>query len=742
MNSRRRCREVSPEEPLPAEAGGRPTKCARRPDHKEVMATIENLMIKLSDYNSATVQGRIEDLSYYVTDTLHIYKWDILRTLVDCVEKYPMQCGAYATFVGLVNVQDYEFGSECLKCVTQQLVKALYEGEWLKAQSLVLLLADLVNTNVLTVGSMLQLLNSLVDVCEEEDASHRRRDFYAHLVLSSLPLVGRELYEKKETVLQTLLKRLQVYIKRERSPGEGTRLLRIFNNCDVPQLDYLELLWLQIKRLMHAKWIEKELLRPYAAFDENLSTALQHHLPPFQPPCHEDDSADYPHPWLVFRLFEANDFPPHMRMPDELDIGRHIIEAHIMETVRLHHLERKICAERLMAYCVAKPTRPMEHCIIEVLLGQMLQLPSSPLLTINYGALIIELCKLVPDKFPRIVAQAADMLYTQLEYMNPSSFDRFVNWFSHHLSNFRYQWNWQDWENSITLPEFHPTRQFVRELLKKCMRLSYHQHIVQLVPASYAPLLPASPDPNFKYIDGLLPGAKLAKHVLDAIRSKCAPELLGGLLEATTELDEGLKINVLMQSLLHLGCKSFTHIFSLLSKFQPVLKMLAHNDANQLAMLRALFEVWSNNEHVKLVVADKLLKMHIVSNHAVVAWVFNPSLKSELVKMYLWELLNLTVRYTKYHMRITEDNQSTDLNCLLLNIAQTCVKVLMDHRKSEQSSEVDYWFQWIQGRLLQLLFNYIDDVRKISSKLREIAFEAEEAKSLSNMINDYLNYIT
>ncbi|TDG42951.1 hypothetical protein AWZ03_010620 [Drosophila navojoa] len=735
MNSRRRHREDSPEEPVP-------TKCPRRPDHNEVMATIENLMIKLSDYNIATVQGRIEDLSYYVTDTLHIYKWDILRSLVDCVEKYPMQSGAYATFVGLVNVQDYEFGSECLKCVTQHLMKALYEGEWLKAQSLVLLLADLVNTNVLTIGSMLQLLNSFVDVCEEEDASQRRRDFYAHLVLGSLPLMGRELYEKKETALQTLLKRLKHYIKKQRSSGESTRLLRIFNSCaDVPQHDYLELLWLQIMRLMHDKWIEKELLRPYAAFDSKLSTALQHHLPPFQPPCYEDDSADYPHPWIVFRLFEVTDFPPHMRMPDEMDIGRHTIEAHIMETVRLHHLERKICAERLLAYCLAKPTLPTEHCIIEVLLGQMLQLPSSPLLTINYGALVIELCKLVPDKFPRIVAQAADMLYTQLEYMNPSSFDRFVNWFSHHLSNFRYQWNWQDWENSIALPEFHPTRLFVRELLKKCMRLSYHQHIVRLVPTSYGPLLPPSPDPNFKYIDGLLPGANLAKHLLEAIRSKCAPELVGGLMEATTELNDGLKINVLMQTLLHLGCKSFTHIFSLLGKFQPVLKVLANSDANQLAMMQALFEVWSNNEHVKLVVTDKLLKMHIVSNHAVVAWVFDSSLKSELVKMYLWELLNLTVRYTKYHMREAEDNQSIDLNALLLKIVQTCVKDLMDHRKSEQSSQVDYWFQWIQGRLLQLLFNYIEDVRKISSKLREIAFEAEEAKSLSSMINDYLNYI-
>ncbi|XP_030555742.1 nuclear cap-binding protein subunit 1-like [Drosophila novamexicana] len=740
MNSRRRWREDSPEDAEPVEMGSRPSKMPRRNDHKEVMGTIENLMVKLSD-NSATVQGRIEDLSYYVADTLHIYKWDILRILVECVASHPMQSGAYATFVGLVNVRDYEFGGECLNCLVQQLLKSLLEGEWTKARSLVLLLADLVNTSVLTVGSMLQLLNALANVCEEEASPQRRRDFYAHLVLGTLPLIGRELYEKKEVALQALIKRLQLYMKKERTCTDGVRLLRIWSNGDVPQHDYLELLWQQITRLLRDNWIEQELLRPYAPFDETLSTALQHHLPALEPPRYEPDTVTYPRPWLVFRLFEVSDFPPDMRMPDELDIGRHAIESHILETLELYHLERKICAERLLAYCVARPTLAMEHCIVEVLLGQMLQLPSSPLLTINYGALLIELCKLVPDKFPRVVAQAADMLYTQLEYMNASSFDRFVNWFSHHLSNFRYQWNWQDWESCTTVPELHPSSMFVRELLKKCMRLSYYQHVVQMMPISFAALLPVSPDPNFKYINELLPGAKLAKHLLEAIRSKCAPELLGGLVESTTELEDALKINVLMQTFLHLGCKSFTHIFSIFSKFQAVLKMLACNDANQMSMLSALFELWASNEQVKLVVADKLMKMQIVGAHVIVAWVFDPALKQELVKMYMWELLNLTVKYTKFHRRDSEQDQASRLEALLLNIVQSCVQVLTKHQPASQELEIDYWFDWVQGRLQELLFNYMEDVRNISSKLRQIATELEECKRLSNMLNDYLDYI-
>lgn len=103
--------------------------------------------------------------------------------------------------------------------------------------------------------------------------------------------------------------------------------------------------------------------------------------------------------------------------------------------------------------------------------------------------------------------------------------------------------------------------------------LSYYKHIVQLVPESFGRLLPPLPDPIFKYFNERLPGAKLAKHLLVAMRCRCNPEVVGGLIEAATDLDNALKVNVLVQSFLHLGCKSFTHIFAIFHKFQAVLKV-------------------------------------------------------------------------------------------------------------------------------------------------------------------------
>ncbi|EDW03546.1 nuclear cap-binding protein subunit 1 [Drosophila grimshawi] len=742
MDQNRRGRENSPNECEYMEMVQRPNKLLRRSDNKEVLSAVKVLMEKLSDHSTVSIQQRIEDLSRFVGDQFDVCRKEIIPILIECIDKRPMQSATYATFIGLINVRHYEFGGECLNGLHRQLLKSLQTAQWSRALSLLLLLADLVNANVLTAGSMLQLLGTLASVCEEEESPQQRRDFYGYMVLRTLPLIGRELYEKKETELQALLNRLLLSVKKQRSATVGVRLLLIWRNNKMPQHEYLQLLWQQILQLQRDNWTEQHLQRPYLTFDETLCTALQHRLPDLElPPDERALNLPYPRPWLIFRLFKVSDCLPSEQMPGELDIGRHIIELHILEILELWHLNVKNCADQLLEFCLAKPTVAMEHLIVEVLVGEMLRLPCSLYLTINYGSIIIELCRLRPNKFPRIVAHASYILFKHLEFMSVSSIDCFVNWFSHHLSNFRFEWIWQDWESCTRLPDMHPSAMFIRELLKKCLRLSYYQRILQMMPKSFQALMPVIPNSNYKYLNELLPGSMLAKALLEVIRAKCTPEQLGGLMEATTELDDELKVNVLMQTFLHLGCKTFTHINSMFSKFNSVLKMLASSDANQLSMLRALFEVWANNEQYKVVLADKLMKMQVVSTKVIVNWIFDAALKQELAKMYMWELLNLTVRFTKTHLRTCKEDREASMQNLLVHIVVSCVRVLSEHQATVQDVDTDYWYNWVQGRFQALLFKYIDDVRAISSKLRQIASELEHCKRLLNMIEDYLAYI-
>lgn len=86
-------------------------------------------------------------------------------------------------------------------------------------------------------------------------------------------------------------------------------------------------------------------------------------------------------------------------------------------------------------------------------------------------------------------------------------------------------------------------------------------------------MLPPVSDPIFKYFNVCLPGARLAKYLLDAMRCHCDLSVVVRLIEAATDLDNALKINVVVQSFLHLGCKSFTHVFGILRKYKPVLQV-------------------------------------------------------------------------------------------------------------------------------------------------------------------------
>ena len=209
-----------------------------------------------------------------------------------------------------------------------------------------------------------------------------RRDWFAYAVLSALPWVGRELYEKKESELDRMLGSLEGYIKRRSKMHHAA--LRVFHSDNPhPQEEYLDSLWQQIKRLRSEMWIEKHIIRPYMAFDSVLCEALQHNLPPMVPPPHHP-STSYPLPMVVFRMFDYTDCLEGPILPGLHSIERYLIEEQLRHLLQTYHTERKDCAAQLLSYPL-KSKIPLEYMIVEVMFGELFRLPNTDYIELAYG---------------------------------------------------------------------------------------------------------------------------------------------------------------------------------------------------------------------------------------------------------------------------------------------------------------------------------------------------------------------
>lgn len=191
-----------------------------------------------------------------------------------------------------------------------------------------------------------------------------------------------------------------------------------------------------------------------------------------------------------------------------------------------------------------------------------------------------------------------------------------------------------------------------------------------MMPESYERLLPAQPLPSYKYTSetaASLPGTAAAHKLVVAIRQKCTPEeVLNELKDLPNPRDtendmvestlNPLKIDVFVQTLLNLGSKSFSHTFAAISKFHYVFKQLADSEEGQICVLHNVFELWNNHQQMMVVIVDKLLKTQVVECSSVATWVFSKEMSSEFTKMYLWEILHLTIKKMNKHvMKLSAD---------------------------------------------------------------------------------------
>jgi nuclear cap-binding protein subunit 1 len=368
--------------------------------------------------------------------------------------------------------------------------------------------------------------------------------------------------------------------------------------------------------------------------------------------------------------------------------------------------------------------------------------------------------------------------------MNVSCFERFVSWVSYHLSNFQFRWSWEDWEECLKGSIDLPKPKFIQEVLHKCLRLSYHQRIVDIMPAQFEALIPPKPEPLYKFATaadgegGGLPGIQVAAQLTVGLKNKCtAEEALTIVKDVPNPLQEEeiepshnpLKIDVFVQTVFNLASKSFSHAFAAIAKFHYVFKTLAETEEAQICVLRSLYELWKNHPQMLVVLIDKLLKTQIVECFAVANWVFSKDMSVHFTRIYVWEILHLTIRKMIKHVdklqqevtqtraklnKVTDGGSSpeqedskdpateemlermeekleaaqTDQKNLFLIIFQRFIMLLTEHIVRREGEGQDYkteWYQWTISRLQQVFMMHHEHVFKYIGTLETLLFTAD-----------------
>lgn len=100
--------------------------------------------------------------------------------------------------------------------------------------------------------------------------------------------------------------------------------------------------------------------------------------------------------------------------------------------------------------------------------------------------------------------------------------------------------------------------------------------------------------------------------------------------------------SITIQSLLHIGSRSFSHFLNAIERYLPLLRSIATSGDAKGDILAAVVEFWRRNVQMVAIVFDKLMQYQIVDPSDVVAWAFvvrGDGSGTPVIDVFHWDLV-------------------------------------------------------------------------------------------------------
>ncbi|KAE8677217.1 Nuclear cap-binding protein subunit 1 [Hibiscus syriacus] len=634
---------------------------------------------KSSEYNSSDdFKDHIETCFGALRRELAHSSSEILSFLLQCAEQLPHKIPLYGTLIGLLNLEDEDFVKKIVEDTQNSFQDALDSANCDRIRISMRFLTALMCSKVLQPASLVvvfeTLLSSAAITVDEEKGNpswQARADFYVICILSCLPWGGAELAEQVPEEIERVLVGIQAYLSiRSHTSDSGLSFFEDDESGgDVVEKDFLEDLWERIQVLSNNGWKVESVPRPHLSFEAQLVAGKSHEFGPISCPEQPElpstisavaygkqkHDAELKYPQRTRRL---NIFPSS-KTEDLQPIDRFVVEEYLLDVLLFFNGCRKECASFMVGLPV--PFR-YEYLMAETIFSQLLLLPHPPFKPIYYTLVIMDLCKALPGAFPAVVAGAVRALFDKIADLDMECRTRLILWFSHHLSNFQFIWPWDEWAYVLDLSKWAPQRVFVQEVLEREVRLSYWDKIKQSIENAPAleELLPPKGGPNFKYsgVNGQEKTEQeqaISSDLNNKVKGRQSAREIILWIEENVYPTHGLEItlSVVVQTLLDIGSKSFTHLITVLERYGQVIAKLCSNQDKQVMLIAEVSSYWKYNAQMTAIAIDRMMGYRLISNLAIVRWVFSPENVEQFhISDRPWEVLRNAV--SKTYNRITD----------------------------------------------------------------------------------------
>lgn len=269
------------------------------------------------------------------------------------------------------------------------------------------------------------------------------------------------------------------------------------------------------------------------------------------------------------------------------------------------------------------PTWKAEDVVVEAIFAQLFRLPRPVHKPVYYHSVLTELCKLVPQAIAPTFGRAIRSLHDNLENFEPALNYRFWEWFSHHLSNFGFNWKWNEWLNNGGTCQYDPRYVFQHQTIAKEVELSYMERIKATLPEDYhnSSVCNEPQIPLFAYREEQTRFYAEAQSLVALLQNRADTNTLTEYLDdfktkaEAADLDSNAEsIKLLMHCILQNGYQSFSHALDTIEHNLVIMKnTCSSNDANQAIAIAAVWSFWAQRPFVASTILQKLVNYRIFS---------------------------------------------------------------------------------------------------------------------------------